>query len=195
MDAAKPAIRPGLDEALEAWKKILAEHHYPTDLIWLYEENLCFEKLKSQEGGFHIGFQTRFSPAPEDALEIAYDHFCDSGARIVFYRLGDIPDKSVCVLLCDNWFEKKCAADGFICQDDWNISFHPGHDDNVEEITDLSRWVHRVKRGRPFHDVDFCMSLAMIDEIKIYGRPLVPYERYAESMLDRMRRMLGNAGA
>lgn len=195
MEATKPFNRPALDEALDAWKKILAERKFPTDIIWLFEENLCFEKLKSEEGGFHIGFQTKFSPPPEDAFEIAFDHFSETDARIVFYRLGDVPDKSVCALLCDKWFDRKNDADGFIRRDDWNFSFHPGQDDSIEEITDLSRWVHRLKRGRPFHDLDFCMSLAMIDEIKIYGRPLVPYERYAESMLDRMRRMLGNAGA
>lgn len=195
MEDAKPFNRPALDEALDAWKKILAERKFPTNSIWLFEENLCFEKLKSQEGGFHLGFQTKFSPPPEDALDIAFDHFSETDARIVFYRLGDIPGKSVCALLCDKWFDRKNDADGFIRRDDWKMSFYPGHDDNIEEVTDLSRWVHRVKRGRPFHDLDFCMSLAMLDEIKIYGRPLVPYERYAETMIDRLRRMLGNAGA
>ncbi|HEU6448956.1 MAG TPA: hypothetical protein VFV23_11015 [Verrucomicrobiae bacterium] len=195
MEPAKTINRPALDEALDAWKKILAEHKFATNIIWLFEENLCFEKLKTEEGGFHVGFQTKFTPPPEDALEIAYDHFCETDAPIVFYRLGDVPDRSVCALLCDQWFEKKGCSEGFARRDDWNIFFHAGHDDNIEEITDLSRWVHRVKRGRPFHDLDFCMSLAMVDEIKIYGRPLVPYERYAESMLERMRRMLGNAGA
>jgi hypothetical protein len=35
------------------------------------------------------------------------------------------------------------------------------------------------------------MSLATIDEIKIYGRGLVPYERFATTMLNRLRRFLG----
>lgn len=195
MESSQTFNRPALDEALDAWEKILRQRHFPTDIVWLFEENLCFEKLKSEEGGFHIGFQTKFTPPAEDALEIAFDHFCETDGRIVFYRLGDVPGKSICALLCDKWLEKKNDADGFIRRDDWNISFYPGDNDNIEEITDLSRWVHRVKRGRPFHDLDFCMSLAMIDEIKIYGRPLVPYERYAESMLERLRRLLGNAGA
>jgi len=195
MEAKKIFHRPALDDALDAWKEILADRKFSTDSIWLFEENLCFEKLKTEEGGFHIGFQTQFTLPAEDALEIAFDHFCETDARIVFYRLGDVPGKSVCALLCDPHFEKKREGDGFLRRDDWKISFHPGQDDNIEEITDLSRWVHRIKRGRPFHDLDFCMSLAMIDEIKIYGRPLVPYERYAEQMLGRMRRMLGNAGA
>jgi hypothetical protein len=48
-----------------------------------------------------------------------------------------------------------------------------------------------VKRGRAFHDLDFCMALTTIEEIKIYGRTLAPYERFAETMLNRLRRILG----
>jgi len=36
------------------------------------------------------------------------------------------------------------------------------------------------------------MSLATIDEIKIHGRTLQPYERFAETLLSRLRRVLGN---
>ena len=71
------------------------------------------------------------------------------------------------------------------------MSFHPGHDGEIEEVTDLTRWLRRVKRDRAFHDLDFCMALATIDEIKIYGRPLLPYERFAQTMLNRLRRVLG----
>jgi hypothetical protein len=35
------------------------------------------------------------------------------------------------------------------------------------------------------------MALTTIDEIKIYGRPLAPYERFAQTMLNRLRRVLG----
>ena len=63
---------------------------------------------------------------------------------------------------------------------------------NIEEITDLTRWLRRVKRNYAFRDFDFAMSLATIDEIKIHGRALQPYERYAETMLNRLRRVLGN---
>src|ERR1044071_1905933 len=101
MESATTLNRPALDEALEAWKKILTEHKFATNLIWLFEENFCFEKLRTEEGGFHIGFQTKFATPPEDALEVAFDHFCETDAPIVFYRLGDVPGKSVCALLCD----------------------------------------------------------------------------------------------
>ena len=89
-------------------------------------------------------------------------------------------NKSVCILLCDPWFEEKTALDGFERRDDWKISFRPGHNGDIEEITDLTRWVRRVKHDRAFHDFDFGMTLEMIDEIRTCGRPLLPYERMAK---------------
>ena len=80
-------------------------------------------------------------------------------------------------------------------RDDWGVSFYHGLDDEIEEITDLTRWLRRVKRGRAFHDLDFCMALATVDEIKNFGRPLAPYERFAESMLNRLLRFLGQQPA
>jgi hypothetical protein len=35
------------------------------------------------------------------------------------------------------------------------------------------------------------MTLTAVDEIKTYGRPLAPYERFAQTMLKRLRRFLG----
>jgi hypothetical protein len=191
MESEAKFTRPNLAEALEAWKNMLAERGFKTDITWIFEENLCFEKLQIEPGGFHFGFQTKFTPPPEDALEIAFDHFSESGARLVFYRLGDAPGKSICILLCDSWFEGKNDSDGYLRRDDWKMSFYPGQKDGIEEITDLTRWLRRIKRDRAFHDLDFCMALATIDEIKIYGRPLAPYERFAETMLSRLRRVLG----
>ncbi len=183
--------RPTLNEALEAWKQLLTAKGLKAELRWIFEENLCFEKPRAAQGGFHLGFQTRFSPPPEDALDIAFDHFSETDKRIVFYRLGDNLGKSICVLLCDSWFENKGEADSFLRRDEWRVSFHPGQADEIEEITDLGRWLRRVKHGRAFHDLDFSMSLAAIDEIKTHGRVLMPYERFASTMVNRLRRFLG----
>ena len=71
------------------------------------------------------------------------------------------------------------------------MSFYPGQKNEIEDITDLSRWLRRVKRGHAFHDLDFCMALETIDEIKTHGRVLAPYERFAEMLLNRLRRFLG----
>jgi hypothetical protein len=193
MESEAKFNRPKLAEALDAWKNLLAENGFATDLVWLFQENLCVEKSRAEPGGFRFGFQTKFTPPPEDALEIAFDHFCDTNARIVFYRLGSVPGKSVCILLCDDWFEAKHEADGFLRRDEWRVLFHPGERDSIEEITDLSRWLNRVKRNRAFHELDFCLALATIDEIKIYGRPLVHYERFAETLINRLRRILGHS--
>jgi len=190
MNPSAPFKRPTLEEALDAWKKLLAARGFATDLTWIFEENLCFEKLPAGPGGFHFGFQTKFTPPPDDALDIAFDHFSETGARLVFYRLGSAPGKSVCILLCDPWFEDKREAEDYVRRDDWKISFHPSHRDGLAEVTDLTRWLRRVKRDRALHDFDFCMALETVEEIKIYGRPLAPYERFAQSMLNRLRRVL-----
>ena len=190
MKSEVPFTRPSLEEALNAWKKLLAERGFATDIIWIFAENLCVEKSHAGPGGFHFGFQTRFTPPPGDALDITFDHFSESDKPVVFYRLGGRPGKSVCMLLCDSWFENRRAADGFLRRDEWRVLFYPGQKDEIEEVTDLTRWLHRVKRGRAFHDLDFGMTLEAVDEIKIYGRALAPYERFAAVMLNRLRRFL-----
>lgn len=180
--------RPTLSAALDAWKKHLASAKLPDDLLWIFAENLCIEP---DADGLRVGFQTKFTPPDDDALEIAYDIFSELDARIVFYRLGSLGKKSVCILLCDPWLAKRGAKDGFVPQNDWNISFRAGDAEKIEEITDLARWVRRVKRGRSLQDYDFGMALATIDEIKLHGRPLLPFERMAEKMMDNLRRKVG----
>ncbi len=182
--------RPSLAEALKDWNQLLAERGFATDITWIFAENLCVEKSRTEPGGFHFGYQTRFTPPSADALDIAFDHFGETNAPMVFYRLGGRPGRSVCMLLCDPWFESKRAADGFLRRDEWRILFYPGQKDEIEEVTDLTRWLRRVKRDRAFHDLDFGMTLEAIDEIKVYGRTLAPYERFAAGMLNRLRRLL-----
>jgi hypothetical protein len=182
--------RPSLAEALNAWKKLLAERGFSTDITWIFAENLCFEKSRAQSGGFQLGFQTQFSPPPDDALDVAFDHFCETSVPMVFYRLGECRGRSVCILLCDSWFVGKRETDGFLWRDEWRMSFYPGQKVEVEAITGLSRWLRRVKRRHVLHDLDFCMALVTIDELKTHGRVLAPYERFAEMLLNRLRRLL-----
>jgi hypothetical protein len=184
-------IRPPLSAALAAWQACLAGHGLPAEPLWIFSENLCIEHSRTAPGSFHFGFQTKFTPPDDDALELAYDHFCETDARMVFYRLGSANKKSVCILLCDSWFEERTERDGFERRDEWNLSFRPGHAGDIEEVTDLKRWVRRVRRERAFHDFDFGMALETIDEIRFHGRPLLPYERMAQQMLNRLRRILG----
>jgi hypothetical protein len=185
-------IRPPLKEALAAWTDTLEKQGLPTKTLWIFAENLCIEQSRATPGSYRIGYQTKFSPPDENALEVAFEHFAATDARLVFYRLGSSPRGSVCVLLCDPWFEEKNSRDGFERRDDWGISFYAGHPGDIEEVTDLSRWVRRVKRDRAFHDFDFAMSLETVDELIIHGRTLQPYERFAQRMMDRLRRILGD---
>ena len=185
--------RPTLDAAITAWIQNLTSHALPPEPLWIFAENLCIEASPTTPGSFSLGFQTKFSPPDSDALDIAYGHFCETAARIVFYRLGSAGGKSVSILLCDPWFEEKSSREGYERRDDWKISFRPGHPGEIEEVTDLKRWVRRIKRDRAFHDFDFSMALETIDEIKMHGRPLQPYERMTQKMLNRLRTILGQS--
>jgi hypothetical protein len=190
MKSDEPFKRPSLAEALNAWKKLLAERGFATDILWIFEENLCFEKAPAQPVGFQLGFQTQFTPPPNDALDVAFEHFCETTAPMVFYRLGECRGQSVCILLCDPWFTGKRETDGFFRRDEWRMSFYPGQRNEIEAITELSRWLRRLKRRHVLHDLDFCMALETIDELKIHGRVLAPYERFGEMLLNRLRRFL-----
>jgi len=184
--------RPNLQEALDAWRDFLEGQKLAAEPVWIFTENLCLEHSRTTPDHLQLGFQTNFTPPADDALEIAYDQFAESGARMVFYRLGSSPRGSVCILLCDPWFEIRDEREGFVRQKNWGISFFTGRSGEMEEITDLTRWLRRVKHNPAFRDFDFAMSLATVDEIRLYGRPLQPYERFAESLIGRLRRMLGN---
>ena len=132
-------------------------------------------------GSFRFGFQTKFTPPPEDALEIAYDHFFETDARIVFYRLGAVPGKSVCILLVrPTGLRKKIRRDGYVRRDEWKISFYPGHAGDIEEVTDLTRWVRRVQPRPRVSRFGFLHGARNHRRnAKLHGRPLLPYERFA----------------
>lgn len=186
--------RPTLSEALTVWRECLARHQLPADICWVFAENICVEPSRAALGAYRVGYQTKFTPPAADALEIAYDLFGATDARMVFYRLGSSPRGSVCAVLCDAWFNDKGEGEGFERLDPWGLSLHPGRPGEIEEITDLGRWLGRERHNQTFHDFDYAMSLATIDEVKTHGRPLLPYERFADTLMNRLRRVLGNPG-
>jgi hypothetical protein len=184
--------RPPFSEAIKAWTNLLSQRGLATDCVWIFEENLCFEKDPASPGGVRVGFQTAFTPPPPDAEHIAYDHFSDSDSRLVFYRLGGCRGKSICLVLCDAWFESKREQDGYVRRDEWLMSFRPGGNEEVAEVTDEERWKKRLLRDRPLHDLDFCMTLRSIHELMAHGRELSTYERYALRFLHAWRRFVGS---
>ena len=188
--AIPPFTRPTFTEALNTWKKLLAERRLPTDLIWLFDENLCFEKDPSGKDNFKLSYQTQLTPPPPVADRVAYNYFTDFEARLVFYRIGSAHGKSVCVQLCDEWFESRNDSHGFVRRDDWLMSFYPGTAGDIEEITDEQRWKNRILRERPLHDLDFCMTLQSVHEMLAHGRVLTAYEHYALKFLHVWRRIL-----
>jgi hypothetical protein len=180
--------RPPFEDALVAWKALLTQRGFSTDLVWILEENLCFEKDPGSPAGVKLGFQTQFTAHPPEAAKVTYHHFAELDARLVFYRLGDNAGRSICILLCDAWFEPKNEPDGYVRRDEWLVSFFLGGREQVEEITDAKRWQERVVRGRPLSAVDFCMTLAALRELKAHGRVLTPDERFGLKILHSMRR-------
>jgi hypothetical protein len=183
--------RPLFNDAIKAWTSLLSQRGLATDCVWIFEENLCFEKDPASPAGFRVGFQTAFTPPPPDSEHIAFDHFSDFDARLVFYRLGGCRGKSVCLVLCDAWFESKGDSDGYVRRDEWLMSFRPGSNEELSEIRDEQRWKKRLLRDRPLHDLDFCMTLRSVHELMAYGRELSTYERYALRFLHAWRRLIG----
>jgi hypothetical protein len=179
--------RPPFEDVLSAWKQVLKEKGFSTDLLWILEENLCFENDPATPAGAKLGFQTQFSPPPADAPKTTYHHFAEMDARLVLYRLGENSGRSVCIQLCDPWFEPKGETDGYIRRDEWLVSLYPGANEEIEEIVDEQRWRDRVIRGRPLSAVDFCMTLSALRELKAHGRVLSPDERFGLKILRSMQ--------
>lgn len=179
--------RPPFEDALAAWKDLLSEHDYPQDILWVLDENLCFEKDPAAPGGVKLCIQTQFTPQPADSAKVVYHHFAETDSRLVFYRLGVSRERSVCILLCDEWLEGKSENEGYLRRDEWLISFYPGGTGEIEEIIDPQRWKERVIRGRPLSAVDFCMTMAALQELKAHGRVLTPDERFGLQILRSMQ--------
>jgi hypothetical protein len=188
METIRRYHRPPFEDVLADWKAQLARRHFSTDIVWILDENLCFEKDAAAAAGVKLGFQTQFTPQPPDAAKMTYHHFAEMDSRLVFYRLGENQGRSICIQLCDAWLEPKTESEGYVRRDDWLISFYPGPSEEIEEITDSKRWQERVVRGRPLTAVDFCMTLSALRELKAHGRVLAPDERFGLQILRSLQR-------
>ena len=188
MENVQQPQRPPFDEALTQWQTILAQNGLPTSLDWILDENLVFEKDGAAASGVRLGFQTRFTQRPDDLARATYEFFAEFEARLVFYRLGTSGGKSICLLLCDPVFETRGEPEGFVRHDAWHISFRPGPNLVIEEITNEKRWKNRLTGGRPLSDVDFCLPLEVLREIEVHGRALTPYERFGVKLLPAYER-------
>lgn len=184
-------VRPTFSLAMSAWQQLLQERGLPTHCVWIFDENLCFEPDASRPDGYKLGFQTALTPpAPAEAERITYDYFLDFEAPLVFYRIGTSGGKSICLMLCDEWFKSKGEAEGFVRRDDWLLAYHPGDAAEVEEVKDNARWKNRVLKNRPLQALDFCMRLQSVRELLAHGRVLSAYEHYALRFLHVWTRFL-----
>ena len=192
MDNSSKHTRPPFEQALQAWQELLRQRGFSTDLLWAFDENICVEKDSSRPAGYRVGYQIAFTPPPPEAHHVAYDQFCEIGAPLVWYRLGSGQGKSICLLLCDPWFNDRTEAEGFIKRPEWLMLFRPGPSEELEEIKDKARWAHRLIRERPIRELDFGMTLRAVHEVLAHGRVLSAYERYALKLLHTWRHWLGD---
>jgi hypothetical protein len=183
-------VRPAFEKALTDWQATLTQKGFSPDCAWLFDENLVFEKDPAAANGFRLGYQREFTPVPQGAEKISYEYFFDFPAPLVFYRLGSSQGKSLCLLLCDEWFASRGEKDGFLWQKESLIGYCPGTAQEIAEINDLDRWKNRVIKNRPLHDLDFCMPLRAVHEVLAHGRVLTTYEHYALRFLGAWRRMI-----
>ncbi len=189
METIRRYHRPTFEDSLVEWKNLLSKFGHSTDIHWILEENLCFETDPGTPAGVKLGFQTQFTAHPPDAAKVTYHHFAEMDTRLVFYRLGANQGRSICIQLCDPWFEPKSEAEGYVRRDEWLMSFYPGLKEDIEEIGDINRWRQRVVRGRPLSAVDFCMTLSALRELKAHGRVLTPDERFGLKIIRSMTRV------
>jgi len=192
MDNKSKYARPTFDQALRAWEEILRQRSLPTELVWIFDENLCMESDPSRPAGFRLSYQVAWTPPPAEAPHVAYEHFTEFEAPLVWYRLGSSQGKSVCLLLCDTWFTDKGEAEGFIKRPDWMMLFRPGQAEEIEEVKDKGRWEKRSLKERPVKELDFGMTLRAVHEVLAHGRVLTPYDRYALKLLHVWRHWLGD---
>jgi hypothetical protein len=188
METLRGYRRPPFEDALTVWKSLLSQGGYPADLVWILEENLCFERDPGARAGVKLGFQTQFTPHPPELAKVTYHYFAENDAPLVFYRLGSNHARSVCMLLCDGFFAGKGEAEGYVPRPDWLMSFFTGGHDAIEEVTDPKRWEQRIVRGRPLSAVDFCMTQSAIRELAAHGRVLSPDERFGLKILRSLNR-------
>ncbi len=190
MSKTQTKVRPPFKDALQSWKDFLKQRNLPTELLWVFDENLCFEKDPAAPGGFKLGLQIAFTPPPQEAERLAYEHFLDFETPIVFYRIGSCRGQSACVILSDTWFQGKDEAAGYYWpKPEWALAFRPGGPNPVEEVTDENRWRNRILRERPLHDLDFCLDLRAVHEMLAHGRVLSTYEHYALKLLHLWRQV------
>src|SRR5258706_5726433 len=88
MESTARYHRPPFEDVLADSKALLAKRNFSTDIVWILDENLCFEKDAKAAAGVKLGFQTEFTPQPPDAAKATYHHFAEMDARLVFYRLS-----------------------------------------------------------------------------------------------------------
>jgi hypothetical protein len=183
-------VRPTFTRAMADWQADLKQRGFSPDCTWLFDENLVFEPDAAAPGGFRLSYQVALTPPPQGGERISYEYLADFPSPLVFYRLGSSQGKSLCMILCDEWFASRGDQDGFTWEKESLIGHYPGKSQEIDEVTDVERWKKRLLKNRPLHDLDFCMPLRAVHEVLAHGRVLTTYEHYALRFLNAWRRII-----
>src|SRR5512138_709605 len=137
-------VRPSFAEALKEWHASLRLKGFSPECTWLFDENLVFEKDNGTADGFRLSFQVELTPPPQGAEKISYEYFADFPAPLVFYQFGSSKGRSLCMILCDEWFASRGDKDGFTWRKESLIGHYPGNAQEIAEVTDPERWRNRL---------------------------------------------------
>ena len=114
MESDTKFTRPTLTEALDAWQQLLAERGFATNLAWIFEENLCIETAARRARAVSASVSRPNSRRRPMTRWTSRSTIFPRPARGWFFTgSAKSPGKSVCILLCDPWFEDKGDADGY----------------------------------------------------------------------------------
>ena len=176
MDEQPDVTRPSFDEAVRAWTSFLSEQGLPTELLWVFDENVVRIPV---EGTLHFtpSFQVELdAPRPEYA-RIAYEYFVDSQWPMVFRAVGTNASKSLCMILCDDWFEGDDEDLGVSYRKPRHMYFDAGSGEGVAEVRDRGAWRRLKARTQALSNLDFGMTLQAVRELEQHGRILPPWQR------------------
>ena len=187
-------IGPPFDEALSAWTSFLAEQGLPTELSWVFDENVVRVPV---EGTLYFtpSFQVELdAPQPEYA-RIAYEYFAATPWPVVFRAVGTSASKCLCMILCDDWFEGDDEDLGVRYRKPWHMYFDAGSGEEVGEVRDRGAWRRLKARTQALSDLDFGMTLQAVRELQQHGRILPPWQRALNAVTSALKSRGGDAQA
>jgi len=95
-------------EALKAWQNhCLPNAAFRPDCVWIFDENLCFERDPARAGEFQARIPDTVHSPRLTRRRLLNEHFCGIASRLVFYRIGNVARGIRLSGALRPWFEPK----------------------------------------------------------------------------------------